>query len=65
MVKRIVVDRSLCDGNGLCVAEAPEYFALDDNDELRLLRESCDDEDVPQVQRAVGACPKAALRLEG
>ena len=63
MVRRIVVDRALCDGNGLCAAQAPRYFMLDGDDELHLLQDVCDEADLPDVQRAVQMCPKAALRI--
>lgn len=63
MNMRIIVDRSLCDGNGLCVAAAPGYFALDDDDELKLLREAVETSDMPDVEQAIRLCPKAALGL--
>ena len=60
---RIVVDRFLCDGNGLCVLEAPRFFALDADDELHVLEESFGPEHIEQVRRAVQSCPKAALSI--
>lgn len=64
MARRIIVDRSLCDGNGVCAGQAPDYFMLDANDELQLMKEAVDEADIAVVQRAVAGCPKAALRLE-
>jgi ferredoxin len=63
MAMRIILDRSLCDGNGSCMAEAPLHFMLDENDELRLLNESVETGDLAAVQRAIQGCPKAALQL--
>lgn len=61
---RLVIDRSLCDGNGLCVAEAPDHLRLDENDELQIDRADVDDADLAAARRAVGVCPKAALSLK-
>lgn len=63
MAMRIIVDLSLCDGNGACAAEAPLYFMLDENDELQLLKDNLDAGELTDVQRAVQSCPKAALRI--
>lgn len=63
MMRKIVLDPTLCDGNGLCVKEAPAHFALDSNDELQVLKATCDESEAPAVERAVRACPKAALQL--
>ena len=64
MAMRIIVDRSLCDGNGVCAGQAPEYFMLDASDELQLLKEEVDEADLAAVERAIASCPKAALRVE-
>lgn len=64
MARRIIVDRSLCDGNGVCGAQAPAYFMLGVDDELQLLKEEVDDPDIAAVERAIASCPKAALRVE-
>ena len=63
MAMRIIVDRSLCDGNGSCMAEAPLHFMLDENDDLRLLNENVATDELAVVQRAIQSCPKAALQL--
>jgi ferredoxin len=65
MTRRIVLDPILCDRNGLCALEAPAHFALDANDELQLLKDTCEADETPAVERAIRACPKAALRLAG
>lgn len=62
---RIVLDRSLCDGNGLCAGHAPQYFQLDTNDELEILQEQVSADDLIAVDRAIDSCPKAALRIGG
>jgi ferredoxin len=60
---RIVVNWSLCDGNGQCVKQAPQLLAIDENDALHVLKESFDAEEREPAERAVKVCPKAALSI--
>lgn len=60
---KIKVKWPLCDGNGACALEAPEFFALDDNDQLHLLKEEFDAGSTKQIGAAVSACPKHALSI--
>lgn len=60
---RLIVDRFLCDGNGLCADAAPMLLQLDDNDEPQLLIESFGESDLAAAQAAVRICPKAALAV--
>ena len=60
---RIVVDRDLCDGHGMCEAMAHEYFELDDDDTMTVLDASPPESDRPKVHAAVEACPVMALSL--
>lgn len=60
---RIEVDRDVCEGHGMCEAMAHEYFELDDDDILTVLRESPPAEDRDQVHAAVESCPVQALAL--
>jgi ferredoxin len=60
----IVADHNRCEGHGLCVDQAPEVFDLDDDGNLL---HRYDGNDIPDdladsAQRAVDACPVAALR---
>lgn len=61
---KVVVNWSLCDGNGNCAAAAPELFQLDDDDQLHVLLETFGDELRAKAQLAVRSCPKNALTLE-
>ncbi len=61
---RISVDFDLCESNGLCEAMAPEVFELDDDDFLQLKTEQTTRANLEQVNRAVAACPRAAITLE-
>jgi ferredoxin len=60
---RIVVDRELCESNGVCVKTAPDMFVIDDDDKLRLLVERPSDEQMEKARAAVRRCPKRALSL--
>jgi ferredoxin len=62
-IMRIVVNRSLCDGNGLCARQAPALILLDENDTPQVLQDSLKETDLRQAQLAVQACPKAALAI--
>ena len=62
---RVVIDKSKCLGNALCVAAAPEVFDVDDEEGLVvLLQEAPGPESAERVARAVKSCPTSALSLE-
>jgi ferredoxin len=61
---RIVVDRDLCDGHGMCEAMAHEYFELDDDDVMQVLDETPPESERSTVHAAVQACPALALSLQ-
>ncbi|MGX4687716.1 ferredoxin [Streptomyces sp. JNUCC 63] len=60
---KIVLDRSRCEGHGLCEEAAPQLMHLDDEGELVLDREEVDEADAALANSAVRVCPVAALRL--
>jgi ferredoxin len=60
---RILVDRELCESNGVCVRLVPEVFELTDDDRLQLRQEEPADALRGRVEHAVRRCPKQALRL--
>ncbi len=60
---RVVVNLDLCEGNALCVKEAPEVFALGDDDIARVLVEHPAEALRAKVDRAVRRCPRNALTL--
>ena len=61
---KIVVNWSLCEGNGNCEAAAPELFQLDDDDQLTVLNENPPEELRAKAEAAVRSCPKSALSIE-
>ncbi len=60
---RVIVNRSLCDGNGNCAREAPELFAILDDDTLQVLKDTVDEAYRAKAEAAVQSCPKNALKL--
>lgn len=65
MTKRlsVVVDRDLCEGNGVCVMAAPEVFEIDASDTLQVKVPQPSAAQLSQVEEAVRRCPKGALAL--
>jgi ferredoxin len=61
---RVEVDYDECEANAVCAGIAPEYFRVDDEDNLHLLQTGeIPKEDEERVRRAVNGCPKRALRV--
>jgi ferredoxin len=57
---RISIDRSLCNGHGVCEALAPDVFELDDDD-LALLRTGTSEDEA--VREACDSCPMGAITI--
>ena len=60
---RVVVDRELCESNGVCAGLVPEVFELGDDDRLRVSPEPLTASVLARVEHAVRRCPKQALSL--
>ncbi|MFY9589135.1 MAG: ferredoxin [Actinomycetota bacterium] len=60
---RIVVDRDLCQGHGVCESEAPEVFTVPKSGQVSLLQETPPDALRAKVQMAVTYCPTHALKI--
>ncbi|BBY30952.1 hypothetical protein GCM10023114_29640 [Mycolicibacterium sediminis] len=59
---RIRLDRTMCDGFGICAKHAPEYFSLDDWGYASLIGDgTVRDSDRPAVVRALLDCPVHAI----
>ncbi len=58
---RIVVDRDLCQGHGVCENEAPGVFEVSKDGVLTILQEAPDER--PPVEAAVKYCPTHALTI--
>jgi ferredoxin len=61
---RIVVDRDLCQGHGVCESEAPGYFSVTKRGELSILDQSPPDSARAVIEQAVRFCPTHALSIE-
>jgi ferredoxin len=60
---RVQVDRDICCGSGMCAAVAPDYFELDAQGTLVVLREQVEVADAELVSEALNCCPVQALSL--
>jgi ferredoxin len=61
---KITASRELCKGHGQCELFAPDYFEIDDEALVVLLKDEVAPGDEAAVEEAVSHCPEAALRLE-
>jgi ferredoxin len=59
----IVVNKSVCVGNGMCASFAPTYFALGEGSQVSVLRSEVAAEDAEAVDNAVVSCPSGAITL--
>ena len=60
---RIVVDRDLCQGHGVCENEAPGVFSVSKAGELTVLVEAPPPAQRGAVEAAVKYCPTHALTI--
>lgn len=66
---RVVIDRQLCQGHGVCALEAPEVFAVVESEdgsyaEVRLLVEEPEAALRPEIEAAVRYCPNRVLSID-
>ena len=61
---RVVVDRDLCQGHGVCESEATEVFEVSKKGDLTVLVEAPDDAQRKAVEAAVTFCPTHALSIQ-
>ncbi|MCF8570145.1 ferredoxin [Gordonia sp. HY002] len=59
---RVVVDRDLCQGHGMCELEAPDVFEAG-RDSVNLLDETPGEARRAEVEAAVQFCPTQALKI--
>jgi ferredoxin len=60
---RVVVDHSLCEGNGRCVEVASGIFELRDDDRSYVLEEQPPHSLRAKVDLAVSLCPRQAIKI--
>jgi len=61
---KVVVDRDLCQGHGVCEAEAPAVFSVSKKGDLTVLSEIPPDDQRAAVEMAVTYCPTHALSVQ-
>lgn len=61
---RVIVNMSMCVGNGLCMVAAPEVFEVHDDGTLTLLQERPSEELRQKVEEAARLCPAQAIFVE-
>jgi ferredoxin len=61
---RVVVDRDLCEANGVCEQIAPEVFEVGEDDVLQILQPEVPAGLEDKIHEAVMRCPKAALSVQ-
>jgi len=60
---RIVVDRDLCQGHGVCEGEAPAVFSVSKAGALTVLQATPPEAERQAVEAAVKYCPTHALTI--
>ena len=60
---KVEVDFSKCTGLGICESLAPDFFEVNDDGDLVLLKEDITDEELQAVEEAIAGCPTEALRI--
>ena len=58
---RVIVDRDRCEGNAICVKNAPQVFQLDDEEYAVVIADPVPVEQETLVELAIAECPRAAL----
>ena len=61
---KVVVDRDLCQGHGVCESEVPEVFSVSKHGVLTILVETPPESNRAPIEQAVRFCPTGALRIE-
>ena len=59
---RVEVDFDLCEGHGKCRENAPTVFDIREDDRSYVVVDEVPAELVPNVERAIKLCPRAAVR---
>ena len=60
---RLVVDYDKCTGLGMCEAEAPDLFEVQDDGSLTVLNDRPDESQRAAAEAAVESCPTEALSI--
>jgi ferredoxin len=61
---KVIVDFAKCTGLGICESMAPEFFEVNEDGDLVLVKADINDDELESVEEAVAGCPTEALRIE-
>jgi ferredoxin len=61
---KVKVDYTKCTGLGICESVAPDFFEVNDDGDLVLLKRDISDDELDAVEEAVAGCPTEALSIE-
>jgi ferredoxin len=65
---RVCVDKDLCQGHSMCIAEAPDVFSVSDQgqiyDTVEVISEIVDGESYEKARLAMAACPNGVISLQ-
>lgn len=61
---KVHVDFGKCTGLGICESLAPDFFEVNDDGDLVLLKEDVSAEEISAIEEAVAGCPTEALSIE-
>lgn len=61
----IEADKTVCEGIGMCEAQADTYFQIGDDGLVEVLVDEVPDSDRGYVRAAIDSCPVSALLLRG
>ncbi|MGV9824919.1 MULTISPECIES: ferredoxin [unclassified Gordonia (in: high G+C Gram-positive bacteria)] len=62
-MSRIHADRTVCEGIGMCEAQADDYFEIGEDGLVHVRADEVAEADSAHVRAAVDSCPVSALRL--
>lgn len=62
-MKCVTVDFDKCTGLGICESLAPDFFEVNDDGELVLLKDGISGGELQEVEEAVSGCPTEALTI--
>jgi ferredoxin len=63
VIMKVIADRDVCIGAGMCVMTADSVFDQDDDGLVVLLTEDPDGADAAAARAAVALCPSGALSV--
>ena len=61
---KVTIDHTLCEGHARCMETVPDVFEVRDDDRSYVIVDEIPEELRAKVERAVQACPRAAIRLD-